>query len=71
MKTFVRCKDCKFVDRVSDPMQVGTKVFYCHFNPPTPIMGPAALGQSMMAGMFPPVAPDGWCGFGEKEVITQ
>jgi hypothetical protein len=71
MRDKVLCKDCKFVDSVSDPNNIGYLTYYCHLNPPTPIMGPAMRGQTVLAGIYAPVAPDGWCKSGERELVMQ
>jgi hypothetical protein len=63
----MKCKECKFAEIVSDPMNIGSMAIYCHFNPPIPVLSMQGRNQAL-AGIWPPVAPDSWCSHGELKL---
>jgi hypothetical protein len=64
------CSRCRYATFAT---QMGAKALFCHAEPPTLAMLPAQRNVHArdigfnMAGMWPPVEADGWCGKFEQE----
>lgn len=60
--TEVKCSNCRFCVRITDPKNIGAQQAVCKSSAPTTIVLPTAQGQLTVSGMWPPVSPDEWCG---------
>lgn len=58
----VKCSNCRFCVRITDPKNIGVQQSVCKSSAPTTIVLPTAQGQLTVSGMWPPVAPLDWCG---------
>lgn len=67
----IRCEDCIYSEEVENPMNIGTKTFVCHCDPPTVIIAPNPQRQIAIIGMFPTIRKDSWCGKGKKKESVQ